>query len=54
MQRRRQFTQVQNLEERLAEEAKRLREQAEALPHGAIRDAALRTGASGRDRFAYE
>ena len=42
MQRRRRFTQVQNLEERLAEEAKRLREQAEALPHGAIRDAALR------------
>jgi hypothetical protein len=42
MQRRQRFTQIQNLEERLAEEAKRLREEAEMLPRGAVRDAALR------------
>ena len=42
MQRRRRFTQILNLEERLAEEAKRLRDEAEMLPHGSVRDAALR------------
>jgi len=42
MQRRRRFTQVQNLEERLADEARRLREEAEMLPCGPVRDAALR------------
>ena len=42
MQRRRRFTQIRNLEERLAEEAKRLRDEAELLPRGPVRDAALR------------
>ena len=36
---RRRFTQTQSLEERLADEAKRLHEQAELLPHGVLRDA---------------
>jgi hypothetical protein len=34
--------QIQYLEERLAEEAKRLRKEAELLPPGAVRDAVLR------------
>jgi hypothetical protein len=33
--------QTRSLEERLAEEAKRLREQAELLPPGAVREAVL-------------
>jgi len=33
---------MHSLEERLAEEAKRLREEAELLPPGAVRDAVLR------------
>jgi hypothetical protein len=39
---RRRFKQTTSLEERLAEEARRLREEAELLPHGPVRDAALR------------
>jgi hypothetical protein len=39
---RRRFKQTKSLEERLAEEARRLREEAELLPHGPVRDAALR------------
>lgn len=42
MQHRRRFRQTTTLEERLAEEARRLREEAELLPHGPVRDAALR------------
>jgi len=42
MQKRRRFSQTQSLEERLADEAKRLREQANLLPHGAVRDQVLR------------
>ncbi|MCP3444583.1 hypothetical protein [Bradyrhizobium sp. CCGUVB14] len=42
MQKRRRFKQTVSLEERLAEEARRLREEAELLPHGPVRDAALR------------
>jgi hypothetical protein len=42
MQQRRRFTQIHNLEDRLGEEAKRLREEAEMLPPGPVRDAALR------------
>ena len=38
MPKRNRFKQVQSLEERLAEEAKRLREEAELLPHGNQRD----------------
>lgn len=41
-QERRRFKQTVSLEERLAEEARRLREEAELLPHGPVRDAALR------------
>jgi hypothetical protein len=41
-QQRRRFTQNISLEERLAEEAKRLRETAKLLPPGAVREAALR------------
>jgi hypothetical protein len=39
---RRRFTHAQSLEERLAEEAKRLREEAKSLPHGAAREALIR------------
>jgi hypothetical protein len=39
---RRRFNQTQSLEERLAEEAKRLRAEAKLLPPGAIRDALIR------------
>ncbi|MBB4427853.1 hypothetical protein GGD66_006436 [Bradyrhizobium sp. CIR48] len=39
---RRRFKQTRSLEERLAEEAKRLREQAELLPHGPLRDQIVR------------
>ena len=39
---RRRFKQNQSLEERLSEEAKRLREEAKSLPPGAERDAILR------------
>ncbi|WFU73818.1 hypothetical protein [Bradyrhizobium sp. CB2312] len=42
MQKRRRFKQQVSLEERLAEEARRLREEAELLPHGPVRDEALR------------
>ena len=39
---RRRFKQTDQLEDRLAEEAKRLREEAKALPPGAERDDVLR------------
>ena len=39
---RRRFKQTQSLEERLAEEAKRLREEAKLLPPGAKRDELIR------------
>jgi hypothetical protein len=39
---RRRFKQTQSLEERLSEEAKRLREEAKLLPAGAAREALLR------------
>ena len=39
---RRRFKQTEILEVRLAEEAKRLREEAKSLPHGAAREALLR------------
>ena len=42
MQPRRRFIPIKSLEERLAEEAKQLREEAEMLPEGAVREAALR------------
>ncbi|MCP1767238.1 MULTISPECIES: hypothetical protein [Bradyrhizobium] len=42
MQRRRRFTQTVSLEERLAEEAKRLREAARSLPPGPLREDTLR------------
>ena len=42
MQKRRRVKQTRSLEERLAEEAKRLREQASSLPPGIERDHALR------------
>jgi hypothetical protein len=38
---RRRVKQTRSLEDRLAEEARRLREEAELLPHGPIRDTAL-------------
>jgi len=40
--RRRRFRQTKSLEERLADEAARLREQAELLPPGQLRDEVLR------------
>ena len=42
MQRRRRFKQPENLEQCLAAEAERLREEAKATPPGAARDALLR------------
>jgi hypothetical protein len=42
MQRRRWFNQTKSLEERLSEEAKRLRAEAKLLPPGAERDALIR------------
>lgn len=42
MQPRRRFKQVHSLEARLAEEARRLREQARLLPPGAIREELMR------------
>jgi hypothetical protein len=42
MQRRRRFKQTQSLEERLTEEAKRLRAEAKLLPPGAARDEMVR------------
>lgn len=42
MQRRRRFKQVHSLETRLAEQAKRLREEARLLPPGAIREELMR------------
>ncbi|WP_084803273.1 hypothetical protein [Bradyrhizobium sp. NAS80.1] len=42
MQKRRRLKQTVSLEERLAEEARRLREEAELLRHGPVRDEALR------------
>lgn len=39
---RRRVKQTRSLEERLAAEARRLREEAELLPHGPVREAALR------------
>jgi hypothetical protein len=42
MQHRRRFKQIQSLEERLAEEAKRLREEAKLLPPGPVREECLR------------
>jgi hypothetical protein len=42
MQSRHRFTQEQPLEERLVEHATRLREEAKALPPGAVREAILK------------
>jgi hypothetical protein len=42
MQQRRRFKQTESLEERLAEEAKQLREQAQLLPPGPLRENVLR------------
>jgi hypothetical protein len=39
---RRRFKQIQSLEERLSEAAKRLREEAKSLPPGAVRDEMIR------------
>jgi hypothetical protein len=39
---RRRFKQTRSLEERLSEEARRLREEAKLLPPGAVREALLR------------
>ena len=41
-QQRRRLKQLKSLEERLAEDAKRLREEARLLPPGVMRDATLR------------
>ena len=42
MQHRRSFKQTQSLEARLAEEAKRLREEAKLVPPGALREELIR------------
>ena len=45
---RRRFKQTQSLEERLAEEAKRLRAEAKLLPPGAARDEMIRKARQAR------
>jgi hypothetical protein len=50
---RRQF-QNQPLEERLAEEAKRLRAEAKLLPPGARRENLIRRGSPSRDRLSHQ
>lgn len=42
MQQRRRIKQTTSLEDRIAEEARRLREEVELLPHGPVREAAIR------------
>ncbi|MDN4987145.1 hypothetical protein QY049_28695 [Bradyrhizobium sp. WYCCWR 13022] len=42
MTKRRRFKQTKSLEERLAEEAQRLREEAKLLPHGTLREQIIR------------
>jgi hypothetical protein len=42
MKQRRRFKQTQSLEDRLAREAERLKEQAKKLPHGSERETLLR------------
>ena len=42
MRNRRRFKQTKSLEERLAEEAKQLREQASLIPHGPLREQVMR------------
>ncbi|MHC4046745.1 hypothetical protein [Bradyrhizobium sp. 23AC] len=42
MTKRRRFKQTRSLEERLAEEAQRLREEASLLPHGSLREQVIR------------
>jgi hypothetical protein len=42
MQQRRYFNHTEPLEQRLADEARRLRDQAKLLPHGAVREATIR------------
>jgi hypothetical protein len=42
MTQRRRTKQTTSLEDRLAEQARRLREEAELLPHGPVREAAMR------------
>jgi hypothetical protein len=49
---RRRLKQLKSLEERLAEDAKRLREEAKLLPRGAMRDTTLRK--ARQDRLTYE
>jgi len=51
MQRRRRFKQVISLEERLAQEAERLREQAKQLPHGPEREILLRKARQAESGF---
>jgi hypothetical protein len=45
--------QTRSLEDRLAEEAKRLREQAELLPPGAVREAALQKALVTEQVYAW-
>lgn len=54
MLKRRRFKQTKSLEERLAEEAKNLREQANLIPHGPLREELMRKARQCRDRLAYE
>lgn len=54
MQKRRRFMQTVSLEERLAQEAERLREEAKKLPHGPEREILLRTAQTSKDRLLHE
>jgi hypothetical protein len=48
---RRHFKQIQSLEERLSEEAKRLRAEAKMLPPGAARDEMIRKARQAETAF---
>lgn len=50
---RHRIKQVEPLQTRLVAEAKRLREEAETLPDGAIRETMLRRAMQGRNWFAH-
>ena len=54
MQKRNRSKQTKSLEERLAEHATRLREEAKALPRGAAREAVLRRAAQAEDQRGHE
>ena len=54
MQQRSRFKRTQSLEERLAQEAKRLREEAKLLPPGALREELIRKARHAENSLSSE